>query len=50
MTLRITAPHFCAGIVRGGLCAPIIAYMRGWTRMRIEEYCVRKGWRCEVLD
>lgn len=48
--LRITAPHFCAGIVRGGGCAPIIRYMRGWTLRQIREYCARKGWQVEVMD
>jgi hypothetical protein len=50
MMLRIVAPHFVAGIVRGGLCAPIIRYMRGWTYRQIAEYCQRKGWQVEKLD
>jgi hypothetical protein len=48
MMLRITAPHFCAGIGEG-MCAPIIKYMRGWTVRQIREYCQRKGWKVEVL-
>lgn len=47
--LRIVAPHFVAGIVRGGQCAPIIKYMKGWTLDRIEEYCRRKGWAVERM-
>lgn len=49
MMLRIVAPHFVAGIVRGGLCAPIIGYMRGWTLRQIREYCERKCWDVEVM-
>jgi len=47
--LRIVAPHFVAGIVRGGMVAPIIRYMKGWTRAKIEAYCRRKGWTVEVM-
>jgi hypothetical protein len=50
MTLRITAPHFVAGIVRGGLCAPIIKYMRGWTLREIRSYCQKRGWTVEVIQ
>jgi hypothetical protein len=49
MMLRIVSPHFVAGIVRGGLCAPIIGYMRGWTFAQIRDYCVRKNWTVEVM-
>lgn len=47
--LRIVAPHFVAGIVRGGAAAPIIAYMKGWTLAQIEDYCKRKGWKVERI-
>lgn len=47
--LRIVAPHFVAGIVRGGACAPIIAYMKGWTLREIRDYCARKGWLVELV-
>ncbi len=50
MMLRITAPRFVAGIVRGGLCAPIIKYMKGWTLAQIKSYCKRKGWTVEVME
>jgi len=50
MMLRITAPHFVAGIVRGGLCAPIIKYMQDKTLAWIQEYCARKGWKIEVME
>lgn len=49
MMLRITAPHFVAGIVPGGVSAPIIRYMKGWTGKRISDYCRSKGWGVEVL-
>lgn len=48
--LRISAPHFVAGIARGGACAPIIGYMKGWTCARIRAYCTTKGWTVEALD
>lgn len=47
--LRISAPHFVAGIVRGGQVAPIIRYMKGWTLAQIKAYCERKGWTVEVM-
>lgn len=47
--LRIVAPHFVAGIVRGGQCAPIIRYMKGWTLRQIKDYCAKKGWVIEEL-
>jgi len=46
--IRITAPHFCAGITNGR-AAPILQYMRGWTVKRIQAYCVAKGWLFEVF-
>jgi len=50
MMLRITAPHFCAGIVRGGACAPILAYMKGWKFRHIRMYCKAKGWQMEIFE
>lgn len=52
MLLRITAPHFCAGIDVGpdGRCAPILHYMRRWPVARIRSYCASKGWRCELVS
>jgi hypothetical protein len=47
MLIRITAPHFVAGIIRGD-AAPILHYMRGWSVARIRAYCAWKGWDCEV--
>ena len=46
--LCISAPHFVAGVVLDGnvvvRCAPILRYMLGWTRARVEGYCRRKHW------
>ena len=50
MMLRISAPHFVAGIVRGGAVAPIIAYMKGWSLYKIESYCGGKGWIIERIE
>lgn len=50
MMLRITAPHFVAGIIRGGLCAPIIRYMKGWKLAEIQAYCAKKRWTIEIMD
>ena len=47
--LRISSPYFVAGIVRGGECAPIIHYMKGWTLKAILAYCRYKGWTVEQL-
>lgn len=48
MLIRITAPHFCAGIMKGD-AAPILRYMRGWTVKQIRDYCDKKGWHFELL-
>jgi hypothetical protein len=46
--IRITAPHFTAGLIFQNdvvvTAAPILHYMRGWSRKQVEEYCVRKRW------
>lgn len=47
--VRILAPHFVAAIVRGGECAPILSYMRGWTLPRILAYVRSKRWTAEVM-
>lgn len=47
--LRITAPHFVAGIVQGGAVAPIIRYMKGWSKNQIVAYCAKKRWSVEEL-
>ena len=51
LSLQITAPHFCAGIVldaaHGGCvkAAPILKYMIGWHYGEIKQYCYVKGWQ-----
>lgn len=47
--VRIEAPHFCAGIVQQGGCAPILAYMKGWTLGEIRTYCDKQGWTMSVI-
>jgi len=51
---QITARHFCAGIVhdRDGYvteAAPILRYMRGWTRKAVRQYVEKKGWKLREL-
>ena len=45
--LRITAPHFCAGVVVGQRAAPIIGYMKRWDVDKISAYARRRGWTVE---
>jgi hypothetical protein len=48
--LRIVSPWFVAGIdLETDNCAPIIKYMRGWSRPQIEAYCKKRGWSWEYL-
>lgn len=47
--LRITAPHFVAGIA-DGRAAPIVQYMKDWSPRQIKEYCDSKGWFLEQLQ
>ena len=53
MLAAITAPHFCAGIVVTEdvvtEAAPIVKYMRGWTRDKVREYVRSKGWSVRVV-
>ena len=49
----IDAPHFyCGVIVRNGRvsrAAPIVHYLMGWDRDRVQRYAQRRGWRVEVV-
>lgn len=51
--VRITAPHFCAGIALSHQsavphhCAPILNYMRSWSPELIKKYCLQKNWKYE---
>jgi hypothetical protein len=51
--IRITAPHFCAGVIveygRITRAAPILRYMVGWSVERAIAYARGKGWKVEGL-
>ncbi len=51
--IAIDAPHFyCGVIVRNGRVirtAPIVHYLTGWDRDRVQRYAQRRGWRVEVV-
>jgi len=47
--VRVTSPHFVAGVIVGQRAAPIVRYMKEWPRERIERYCRTKNWRCETI-
>jgi hypothetical protein len=51
--IRITALHFCAGVVLHNdvvvRAAPILKYMRGWKRDRVVRYAQLKGWMIEAV-
>lgn len=50
---QIGAPHFHAGIVlwddRVVEAAPIVGYMKKWSRSRVRGYCKTKGWKVSVV-
>lgn len=50
---QVRAPHFSAGLVlwddRVEVAAPIIGYMRRWSRDRVRSYCTEKGWQVSVV-
>ena len=49
----IDAPHFYCGIVLQDdvvvEAAPIVKYMKRWTRARVRDYCASKGWKISVV-
>jgi hypothetical protein len=49
----IDAPHFYAGIIlwddRVVEAANIVKYMRKWSRDRVRDYCIGKGWKVSVV-
>lgn len=53
MLAAIDAPHFYAGIVLEAdivtEAAPIVKYMRGWSRDKVRSYCQQKGWKVAVV-
>jgi hypothetical protein len=52
---RITAPHFCAGLIVSGKsltvveAAPILSYMFSWSGSHVRQYCDRRGWDLEII-
>ena len=50
--IRITAPHFCAGMLISSKVtrryAPILHYMKDWSVEEIKKYCTKKNWKCEI--
>lgn len=48
---QVTAPYMCAGVVvRDGkviAVAPILHYMLGWPKDRVNTYCFSKQWGLE---
>jgi hypothetical protein len=56
MLIRISAPHFVAGVVLQDdvvvRAAPIVGYMatNKWRYWRVFSYCEEKGWSIEPHD
>lgn len=54
MLAQIKAPHFTAGIVLDDgivtTTAPIVKYMKGWTRDRVRDYCHQKMWHIKIVN
>ena len=52
--IRITAPHFVAGLVLERWlvtrAAPVLSYMVGWEDARVYKYCQRKNWAWEDVQ
>ena len=61
MLIRITSPHFVAGIEleesqysdgEGPIvinAAPILKYMKLWTYEKVVDHCSEKGWEWEII-
>lgn len=51
---QVQAPHFTAGLTLYQdvveEAAPIINYMKGWSRDRVREYCRKKQWKVFTVD
>jgi hypothetical protein len=45
--------RFCAGVVlwddKVVEVAPIVRFMKGWSRDNVRRHCVRKGWAISVV-
>jgi hypothetical protein len=55
MLYRITAPHFCAGLVtdlpgRVVTAAPILRWAVGKTVAELFQYCHKKRWRMALVQ
>jgi hypothetical protein len=50
LLLRITAPHFVAGIIVGERAAPIVGYMRSWSIEQIKDYVAARAWALEEIE
>jgi hypothetical protein len=48
-----TKPKFCAGIVLFDdvvvEAAPIVKYMKKWSRDQVREYCKKRGWEISIV-
>lgn len=49
MLIRVTSNYFCVGVVVGKIAAPIIKYMKNWSKERIIAYCKKRGWKYEIV-
>jgi hypothetical protein len=51
---EIEADDFCAGLVLRDdkviEAAPIIGYMKGWSRGRVRDHCTEKGWKAKIVQ
>lgn len=47
------AKGFCAGIVLWDdkviEVAPIVKYMKTWSRSRVRDYCAERGWKISIV-
>jgi hypothetical protein len=50
---QVRSDYFTAGIIlvsdKVELAAPIIGFMRNWSRDRVRDYCVKKKWDVEIV-
>jgi hypothetical protein len=51
--IHITSNWFCCGVVlqhgRVVRVAPIVSYMKLWSRQLVLDYCASRGWKVEEL-
>lgn len=50
---RVSAPHYVCGIVvtdsRVTYTAPIMRWCRGWTIAKVQAWCAKKRYKCELV-